>query len=448
METLEARLQPPRRHIGSREAPLLSSRRPLEDREVHLHRPQRPFRAPEARLQTRRRPPEKEKPRLQSQKDHLQSVEARLQRLEVTPKGPASSHHEKKIILTIIGDPQKRYGPLATPPFSHPSSCLPAPASLPPQSPGGTRTGRPPPLTSKMKPLYWDSTEIDPWTGQRYTWDSPNPNVTWDGIREPGDPGYVPPPATFTPANRKRATTMKHNSYYPTNTAAQILWLTNFFNKLRVHATALGLATGIVNAAVADARWLIYLLGSSHPAVKTWAKSITDYMREAQTGTGETVMILPTFTQPALPAEDTEAGLPAVAPVKPGALNRIFSLVQVIQESAAYTASIATDLGTIGSEDPAPDFNTLQPVIKAELRASSVFIAWGWDGRGDYLDMLQIQVDRGQGWTDLTYDTTPGYLDTAPHPATLTKWKYRAIYRVGDAQVGLWSAETSVVVGG
>ena len=32
----------------------------------------------------------------------------------------------------------------------------------------------------------------------------------------------------------------------------------------------------------------------------------------------------------------------------------------------------------------------------------------------------------------LTYDTTPGYTDTTPFPATLTKWKYRAIYRVDD----------------
>lgn len=54
-----------------------------------------------------------------------------------------------------------------------------------------------------MKPLLWDSQEIDPWTGQPYTWDSPNPNVTWDGILEPGDPGYTPPPSP-PPAKPKR----------------------------------------------------------------------------------------------------------------------------------------------------------------------------------------------------------------------------------------------------
>jgi hypothetical protein len=48
----------------------------------------------------------------------------------------------------------------------------------------------------------------------------------------------------------------------------------------------------------------------------------------------------------------------------------------------------------------------------------------------------------------LTWDTTPDYTDTTPFPATPTKWKYRAIYRVADAQVGLWSGVKEVVVGG
>ncbi|MCX6853837.1 MAG: hypothetical protein NTV80_02910 [Verrucomicrobia bacterium] len=64
--------------------------------------------------------------------------------------------------------------------------------------------------------------------------------------------------------------------------------------------------------------------------------------------------------------------------------------------------------------------------------------------------MLQIQVDLGdsKGFVDLAYDTTPNYIDTAAHSTALTKWKYRAIYRLEKSQVGLWSAEVSVVVGG
>jgi hypothetical protein len=64
--------------------------------------------------------------------------------------------------------------------------------------------------------------------------------------------------------------------------------------------------------------------------------------------------------------------------------------------------------------------------------------------------MLEIQGNRGdgKGWVFLTFDTTPNYTDTFPLPATPTKWKYRAIYRVGDAQVGIWSNTVEITVGG
>jgi hypothetical protein len=291
-----------------------------------------------------------------------------------------------------------------------------------------------------MKPLLWDSTEIDPFTGQPFT---------WDGILEPGDAGYVPPPLSPT-RNTQPSKKMKRNSYYPTNVPEQILWLTNFFNKLIGHAPALGVSVPVCAAAVADARWLIYLLGAYQPALKAWAKSCTDFIREAQTGAGEANMVLPAFVAPPLPAADAGAGLPAVVPVKPGALNRIFSLVQVMQEAPTYVESTGTDLGTIGSEVTGPDFATLRPEFTVKVAGGKVVLDWGWGGFRSFLDMLQIQVDRAdaKGFVDLAYDTTPGYTDTQPLPAAPVKWKYRAIWRVGDEQVGLWSEEVSITVGG
>ena len=38
--------------------------------------------------------------------------------------------------------------------------------------------------------------------------------------------------------------------------------------------------------------------------------------------------------------------------------------------------------------------------------------------------------------------------DTTSLPATAAKWKYRAIYRVADARVGMWSDEVSITVVG
>jgi hypothetical protein len=59
-------------------------------------------------------------------------------------------------------------------------------------------------------------------------------------------------------------------------------------------------------------------------------------------------------------------------------------------------------------------------------------------------------VDRGdgKGFTLLTIDTTPNYTDTQSFPAGKSVWTYKAIYRVDDATVGIWSTPVSVPVGG
>lgn len=289
-----------------------------------------------------------------------------------------------------------------------------------------------------MKTLHWDA--INPATGTPYTWD--DPNLRWGSpsyVLEPGDPGYTPPspPASPPPVKPKR---MKRQAYYPTSAAEQIIWLENFRNKLPGYATALGLSTGQVSAGVADARWVIYVLGSWLPAVRAWGKSCTDAAAEAQSPDGSILMALPVFTAPTLPT--------GVVPVNTGALDRVFALVQTLKESAGFTEAIGTDLGVLGSQQTGPDLTTIQPEITATVSGNTVLIGWGWGGNRAYLDMCELQVDRGTGWALLAFDTTPNYTDTTPHPATAAKWKYRAIYHVGDAQVGVWSTEASVTVGG
>ena len=148
------------------------------------------------------------------------------------------------------------------------------------------------------------------------------------------------------------------------------------------------------------------------------------------------------FAPPALPA--------GVVPVNTGALNRVFAFVQTIKDSGSFTDAIGRDLGVIGSAQTGPDLTTIAPQFTVTRTATGVNANWGWGGNSAYLDMIELQVDRGdgKGWVPLAFDTTPGYIDTAAQPATLTKWKYRGIYRVGDRQVGVWSAEVSVTVGG
>jgi hypothetical protein len=80
--------------------------------------------------------------------------------------------------------------------------------------------------------------------------------------------------------------------------------------------------------------------------------------------------------------------------------------------------------------------------------------------KNPYLQMMGSSCDTtGPEWETITAidhnfgrndgkHWVPLASDTAPQPSLLTKWKYRAIYRVGDQQVGQWSTEMSITVGG
>jgi len=286
-----------------------------------------------------------------------------------------------------------------------------------------------------MRTAFWDSGDPEMYFD--------NPNLRWGSpsvLLEEGDEGYVDP---FPAVNqtKKKTKKMKHNTYYPTNLAEQIRWVVNFNLKLASHAAALGLTPAQVTAALADCAWLIYVLQAWLTAVRTWAQSCTDAANLAQTGDGG-VQVLPVFSVPPVPT--------GTAPVSLGALTRIFTLVKQIKEGGKLTDDIATDLGITGSVVTPPDLNPIQPVLTAVVGGGHVAIGWGWQGLSAWLDACEILVDRndGKGFVPLVVDTTPNYNDTQPFPTAKAIWTYKAIYRVGDGQVGQWSQPVSVTVGG
>jgi len=285
-----------------------------------------------------------------------------------------------------------------------------------------------------MKIAYFDSGLL---------WD--DPNLRWGDpayLLEPGDPGYVPPfPANSVKPTKSKHKKMKRNNYYPSRQGDQIIWLGNFANKLPGYATTLGLAAGVVTAASADCKWTIYVLQTWLPAVRTWALSATDAATETQSGAGTGAQTLPVFTPPPLPT--------GVTAVNPGALDRVLALVQTIKDNDKCTEAIASDLGIVGAENVAPDLTAVQPLITVAISGGHVLIKWNWQGHAAFLDLCEIWVDRGdgQGYKLLAFDSTPNYTDTQPLPASPAKWTYKAIYRVGDAQVGLWSSPVSLTVG-
>lgn len=288
-----------------------------------------------------------------------------------------------------------------------------------------------------MRSLRWDST--DPDTGQPYKWG--NPNLRWGSpsvVLEPGDSGYVPPPSSPTTTTKPKTKAMTRQRYYPARTAEQIIWLKNFADKLPKYATALSLTDDERDAVVVDCRWLDHILSSYLPATRAWAQACTAAAIQAQTGTGGT-LVLPVFTPPPLPA--------GVTPQKEGGLNRIFDFVGELKQNDLCTPAMCADLSIIGPEDTPPDYLTLRPSFTVQVTPAGVQIPWTFGGNSKFLDQLEIQVDRGTGWQILTFDTTPGYVDTHPQPTSLAQWKYRGIYRLGDTQVGLWSETMTVTVG-
>lgn len=214
-----------------------------------------------------------------------------------------------------------------------------------------------------------------------------------------------PSPLNLKPKQQPKSK-MKRQTYYPSRLAPQVSWHDNFSSKLGGYAATLGLASAVVTAAVAESRWIMYVIGSWLTQVRDFAPACTDAVDEVLDGEGTDPFVLPVFTAPALPA--------GVAPVPPGALERIFALVQIIKNSAGYTEVIGTDLGIVGSEDttehPVPKFN-LKVVSGDECECVKITIK-----RYDHMGVV-IESRRGGAsapWEDLGVATGRTWMDVRP----------------------------------
>ena len=287
-----------------------------------------------------------------------------------------------------------------------------------------------------MRIAYWDSGDPEMYFD--------NPNLRWGSpsfLLEAGDPGYVPPAPSVTQTN-KRKKRMKHNKYWPRRQGDQVIWLKAFSTQLANFATPLGLTPAQVTAITADCLWLAYLLEAWLPDLRQWAQSGTDVLNAAETGAGTDVIALPGWTAPTPPT--------GVTPQLPGSLTRIFALVQTIRDNPKCTDAIATTLGIVGAAAADPDLSAVQPPLAATVIGAEVDLKSGWGGNSAYLDNIEFQKDwgDGKGFVSLTITASLTFTDTAPHPAARTAWAYRAIYRVGNRQVGIFSSPVSVGVGG
>ena len=137
---------------------------------------------------------------------------------------------------------------------------------------------------------------------------------------------------------------------------------------------------------------------------------------------------------------------PPAGPLFEGVYNFLVELITFIKGQAHYTDAIGQTLNILPIKTLPVDLDSLQPVLSVKFVNDQPFLNWAKAG----MEALEIEVDRGNGFTLLTIDSHPGHLDTAPLPPTGTTalWRYRGIYRLKDQRVGQWSAVLEVAVKG
>lgn len=207
-------------------------------------------------------------------------------------------------------------------------------------------------------------------------------------------------------------------------------------NNIATYADILGVTAAQITAQAADADYFDYVLkcqGIMQSGAQQWSA-----WKKLLRGGGTPPMAGEALA-PVFPA--------AVTAVELGIEPRFRALCQQNKTNTNYNVSIGEALGTEGQAQTGPDFAILKPEFTLTISGNRVEVHWGWGGFKPFLDMCEIHVDRGTGYVPLAFDTTPGYVDTQPFPGAPAKWTYKAIYRVGDAQVGQWSNPVSIMVG-
>jgi hypothetical protein len=238
-------------------------------------------------------------------------------------------------------------------------------------------------------------------------------------------------------APRNERTAMRRQFYYPVRNAARVVWLTNYAHKVGAHAAALGLDAA---GTIADAQWLIYVLGTMQESLRSFSSAATQYGYLVQNGRANgSAFAAPVFVMPAPPS--------GVSAVEAGALGRIFKFVRKVKNAAGYTPAMGEDLGIIGTAAANGD---AAPTVWVEL-------VQGENGKGVQVHFLKhghkgviIESRRGaeENFSFLANDTSRPFVDERPLlvPGQPEVREYRLrFWDQGEAN-GAWSPVLKITV--
>lgn len=224
-------------------------------------------------------------------------------------------------------------------------------------------------------------------------------------------------------------------SYIPSGDADRGIWLGNFNTKLPTYASLLGITAAEVTAVQKDTAMFQYIL-SMGEAYKQMVNNITAYKNLLKHAVGQQHLgAIP--TAPVLPT--------APATVPEGCFDRVSKLVKRMKASVNYTDAIGQDLGIVAPTQTI-DLATIQPDLSVKLDAGRPHIKCN----KSYADAIDLYVDRkdGAGFVLVGRLLKLDYIDTVSLPANtlLAEWDYKAMYVIGNDNVGLMSPVVGVIV--
>ena len=226
---------------------------------------------------------------------------------------------------------------------------------------------------------------------------------------------------------------MPKNYYLPYDDGGRAALLEHLAAHLPLYAKALELSEKDIEQLKADAtafRFILLNLEDAQASAKHWT-AYKNLQRDG--GDGDT----------AYPAA---AGLRSPVPTVPhGIIPRLIGLVGRVKSARQYTDGIGQELHIVGTEQ-IDESDRTKPALEIATRAGHPQILWS---KGE-ADALEVWVDRNddKGFNLFTIASATRIPDNTPLPADGATWKYKAIYRVKDEQIGDWSAVYSIAVGG
>ncbi len=224
-------------------------------------------------------------------------------------------------------------------------------------------------------------------------------------------------------------------SYIPSSDADKVIWFSNFSSKIGTYAAAVGVTAAEVTSVQKDYAMFSYMMNMLE-AYKQTVNNITSYKNLLKHAVGQqhlgAIPVLPTLAT--APASVTE-----------GVFDRISKLVKRVKASVSYTDAMGQDLGIIAPVQTI-DVSTLQPDLVVKLDAGRPHIKCT-KGIADAIDLYVDRKD-GAGFTLIGRLLKTDYIDTTNLPANtvLAEWDYKAMYVIGNDNVGLMSSVVGVVV--